>query len=234
MKTDDFASLSGIQKERNASSARVRLPRPVRERQMIEAATLVFARSGYHNTSMDQVAEQVGISKPMIYSYFDSKEGLYKACLERAGAELVEQVRASFKPGFKPEQALWEGFIAFFEFLRDHPTDWQLVRNESVKEVPALTEIIEEVHNNLRSLIGELSMIVSKETPGDPFADSDRRQAASFAMLGAAAALGNRWLDEGATSSPEEPCTQLMNFFWLGYNDLAAGKLWSSAELSGT
>jgi AcrR family transcriptional regulator len=232
MKTDEFASLSGIPKPENDSSARARLPRPVRERQMLEAATRVFAGSGYHNTSMDQVAEQVGISKPMIYSYFDSKEGLYKACLERAGAELVEKVGASFKPDFTPEQALWEGFIAFFEFLRERPTDWQLVRNEAIKEVPALTEIIEQVHNNLRALIGELSMIVSKDTPGDPFADRGRREAASFALLGAAAALGNRWLDDGATSSPEEPCTQLMNFFWLGYNDLAAGKLWNSADLA--
>lgn len=232
MKTDEFSSLTGSEKPKNESSARARLPRPVRERQMLEAATQVFARSGYHNTSMDQVAEQVGISKPMIYSYFDSKEGLYRACLERSGADLVQHVGASFQPGSTPEQALWNGFHAFFEFLRERPADWQLVRNESVKDVPALTEIIEEVHNNLRSLIAELSMVVSKETPGDPFADATRREAASIAMLGAAAALGNRWLDEGAETSPEEPCTQLMNFFWLGYNDLAAGKLWSSAELN--
>lgn len=232
MKTDEFSSLAGPEKPKNELSARARLPRPVRERQMLEAATLVFAQSGYHNTSMDQVAEQVGISKPMIYSYFDSKEGLYRACLERSGAELVQQVGASFQPDYSPEQALWSGFLAFFEFLRERPADWQLVRNESVKEVPALTEIIEAVHNNLRSLIAELSMVVSKETPGDPFADTTRREAASFAMLGAAAALGNRWLDGGTESSPEELCTQLMNFFWLGYNDLAAGKLWSSSELT--
>ena len=232
MKTDEFSSLSGIQQPQNESSARARLPRPVRERQMLEAATQVFAQSGYHNTSMDQVAEQVGISKPMIYSYFDSKEGLYRACLERSGADLVEHVGASFDPQFTPDQALWHGFLAFFDFLRERPADWQLVRNESIKDVPALTEIIEQVHNNLRALIGELSRIMSKETPGDPFADTGRREAASFAMLGAAAALGNRWLDDGAQAPAEEPCTQLMNFFWLGYNDLAAGKLWSSTELT--
>ena len=232
MKTDDFATLGGVDKAKPVPSARARLPRPVRERQMLEAATHVFAQSGYHNTSMDQVADQVGISKPMIYSYFDSKEGLYKSCLERAGAELVESVRASFRPGFGPERALWEGFIAFFEFLREHPTDWQLVRNESVKDVPGLTEIVETVHNDLRGQIGELSAIVSKDTAGDPFADRDRRSAASYALLGAASALGNRWLDEGALTSPEDPCEQLMNFFWLGYNDLAAGKLWGRAELT--
>src|SRR3954452_6988486 len=128
MKTDEFSSLAGSEKPQIESTARARLPRPVRERQMLEAATSVFAQSGYHNTSMDQVAVQVGISKPMIYSYFDSKEGLYRACLERSGAELVQHVGASFRPGFTPEQALWSGFLAFFEFLRDRPADWQLVR----------------------------------------------------------------------------------------------------------
>src|SRR5262249_4721855 len=161
-------AMADVQRPSNQASARARLPRPVRERQMLEAATTVFAESGYHNTSMDQIADQVGISKPMIYAYFDSKEGLYRGCVEPSGTKVIDAVRASFDESYPPERALWEGFLTFFGFIRENPTDWELIRNESVKDVPALTGIIEQVHANLRALIGELSRIASKETPGDP------------------------------------------------------------------
>jgi AcrR family transcriptional regulator len=236
MKTDEFASVSNVGGADTPNTARptarVRLPRRVRERQMIEAATDVFGALGYHNASMDQIAEKVGISKPMVYAYFDSKEGLYAACLARAGEDLVDRVHSSFDAGFGPDKALWEGFMAFFEFVRERPSDWKIVRQEFFYDVPAFTEIVQNVHDNLRSVIEELSAIASKETPGDPFADPERRAASAYAILGAGSALANRWLEDGAGTAPEVPCTQLMNFFWLGYSDLAAGNVWSAESLS--
>ena len=55
------------------------MPRPVRERQMLEAAERAFADRGFHAASVDAIAEASGITKPMVYAYFGSKEGLYRA-----------------------------------------------------------------------------------------------------------------------------------------------------------
>jgi AcrR family transcriptional regulator len=236
MKTDEFSSVSNVggadTPASTRPSARVRLPRRVRERQMIEAATEVFGQYGYHSASMDQIAERVGISKPMVYAYFDSKEGLYATCLTRAGEDLVEQVRTSSDPSAGPEQAMWKGFLAFFEFVRQRPSDWKIVRQEFFYVVPVFTEIVQEIHNNLRSVIEELSTTASKETPADPFADPERRAASAYAILGAASALANRWLESGSDTPPEEPCSQLMNFFWVGYSELATGNFWSGQNVS--
>ena len=55
------------------------MPRAEREQRMLDAAGRAFARDGYHAASMDEIARAAGISKPMLYNYFGSKEGLYVA-----------------------------------------------------------------------------------------------------------------------------------------------------------
>ena len=47
-----------------------RLPRAVREQQMLDAAVQVFSVNGYHETSMDAIAGKAEISKPMLYLYY--------------------------------------------------------------------------------------------------------------------------------------------------------------------
>src|SRR5436305_13269532 len=71
---------------------RRKLPRAVRERQMLEVAGRVFAARGFHEASMDEIAQGAGISKPMVYSYFGSKEGLYFAYIELAGQRLLDRM----------------------------------------------------------------------------------------------------------------------------------------------
>src|SRR5438132_10705493 len=52
---------------------RRRMPRADREEQMLAAATRIFARRGDQDASMDEIAAACGITKPMLYSYFDSR-----------------------------------------------------------------------------------------------------------------------------------------------------------------
>ncbi len=61
-----------------------RLPRAVREQQMLDAAVKVFARRGFHAASMDEIAEVAGISKPMVYAYLGTKDdSSWPACAAR-------------------------------------------------------------------------------------------------------------------------------------------------------
>ncbi|MET0196826.1 MAG: helix-turn-helix domain-containing protein, partial [Rhodococcus fascians] len=60
-----------------------RLPRAVREQQMLDAAVDVFSDNGFHETSMDAIAKKAAISKPMLYLYYGSKDELFAACINR-------------------------------------------------------------------------------------------------------------------------------------------------------
>ena len=68
------------------------MPRSVREQLILGVAGQVFADGGYERASMDRIAELAGVSKPMLYAYFGSKEGLYVAYIERTGRELVQRL----------------------------------------------------------------------------------------------------------------------------------------------
>ena len=72
-----------------------RLPRAERERQMLAAARALFAERGYGVVTMDDVAAAVGVTKPLLYTYFGNKERLYLACMEPAANDLRDAVAAA-------------------------------------------------------------------------------------------------------------------------------------------
>src|SRR5690625_5722273 len=54
-----------------------RMPRAQRRTQLLELATSVFTQKGFQATSMDDIAAAAGVTKPVLYQHFDSKETLY-------------------------------------------------------------------------------------------------------------------------------------------------------------
>src|SRR3954452_13089141 len=107
-----------------------RVPRAVRERQMLAVAERAFAERGYHAASVDAIAEAAGISKPMVYAYFGSKEGLYRACMERARERLFDALSRAADAGAEPDEQLWLGLLAFFTFVRDRHDSWAVLLGE--------------------------------------------------------------------------------------------------------
>src|SRR2546426_8290034 len=96
------------------------MSRADRERQMLDMAEEVFAEQGYHKAAMDEIAERCGVSKPMLYEYFGSKEGLMLAVVARNRAELYEVTTAAIKDADGPRDVLWRGMLAYFEFMDSH------------------------------------------------------------------------------------------------------------------
>lgn len=80
-------------------SNRGRAKSDIKNRQILEAAIRLFVGSGYHNTSMDQVAAAAGVSKQTVYSHFSNKQELFKSAVKSRrsdflGAELTLDIQA--------------------------------------------------------------------------------------------------------------------------------------------
>src|SRR3954451_13171791 len=100
-----------------------KVPRKVREREMLAVARRAFARHGFEEASMDDIAEAAGISKPMLYNYFESKGGLFYACVREEAEKLFGVVRhAAAATDLPPDERLWRGFVAFFAGSRTTAT----------------------------------------------------------------------------------------------------------------
>src|SRR5881398_2656791 len=108
-----------------ASAPRPRLPRAEREARMLDAALEVFTERGFDAASMDEIAAASGITKPMLYSYFGSKEGLYLACIERAARPMIEALRAAVVAQDDPARRLWAGARAYLGWVDDHREIWE-------------------------------------------------------------------------------------------------------------
>src|SRR5436305_1062683 len=120
-----------------------RLARADREHLMLRAAGEAFAAHGFHGSSMDQIAHAAGVSKPMLYRYFGSKEDLYAAYLRLAGNELVDRVRALDTRGQSPLARLHAGLEAFLTYVDEHRVGWTVLHGETT--APADAQIAREV-----------------------------------------------------------------------------------------
>jgi AcrR family transcriptional regulator len=123
------------------SAPRRRVGRAERERQILDAAVAVFTQRGFQGASMDAVAERVGVTKPVLYAHFGSKDGLLLACISRARAELLEVTTAAAAGARGPEEMLRQGIKAFFDYLDAQGPSWMLLYTESTLAVEALEGI---------------------------------------------------------------------------------------------
>jgi AcrR family transcriptional regulator len=114
-----------------------RVPRAVRERQLVELGEELFAERGFAKASMDELARRAGVTKPVIYELFGSKEGLFEACLEglalRLAESIAEAARGADQSGAAapsvpdPEARLRAGGLAFLRFAADNRVAYELL-----------------------------------------------------------------------------------------------------------
>ena len=198
-----------------ASSAarphRRKVPRPIREQQILDAAVACFARNGYHAASMDEIAERAGITKPLVYNYFGSKEGLYLATVERSGGELLQRVLiAAAAPD--TETQLERGMLAFFQFVREHSEGWQVLYREGVTGAPGADEALAQLRNRITTLIAQQITHADDAVNDRVRADPD---ASAHLIVGAAEALAN-WSTAHPDRTAEQLTAQFVALVWPG------------------
>ena len=104
---------------------------PERRRPLVlDAALKLFVQHGYDGTSMEAIAQAAGVTKPVVYACYPSKEELFAALLEREEERVLGQIAsvvpAAPAPG-NPEAMLAEGFTAFFRAVAESPDTYRVI-----------------------------------------------------------------------------------------------------------
>lgn len=169
--------------------------------QTLQAAHLLFAQRGYAAVTMDEIAAAVGVTKPLLYTYFGNKERLYTACMERDGETLSTTIGDAVGATESPAEALGAGVRAFFSFLDTDRDAWAVLFDETL---PQSGELAERVAS-YRALIAELvSAAMMRQLPAERRAAARVEvEALSTALLGAAEALARWWLRTESLSAEE-------------------------------
>jgi AcrR family transcriptional regulator len=202
-----------------------RLPREVRERQILDAAVLVFSEQGYHSASMDEISDVAGVSKPMIYAYLGSKEDLFAACIHREANRLLEAIASGVQTELRPDMQLWHGLAAFFEYVGEHRESWRVIHRQSISQGGPFSEELLTMRRQAISLVDTLLVRVATKEG----LDDNATESLAAALVGAAESLADWWLD-----NPEVPsrvvASRLMNLAWMGFGGLVGGESWHPAE----
>lgn len=131
------------------------VPRAERERQILAVASVAFGTHGFVGTNVADVARAAGISKPLVYAYFGSKEGLYAACLDRAGELLgdeIERVARGDVVGLERGVRTLEGM---FGVLEDQRHVWRLLHDRSAPSTAEVATVVAAHTDRIHALAHE-------------------------------------------------------------------------------
>jgi AcrR family transcriptional regulator len=192
----------------------MRLPADERRQQLLEVACDLFARSGFHDTSMDDIAEGAGVTKPVLYQHFPSKKALYGELLEDTGRRLLDHLARATSAATSGRERVEAGFRAYFQFAVGDRSSFRLLFGASIRSDPDFARTVDEVLRAAADTISELIAI--------PASDEQRRVLAS-ALVGMAEAVGRRALTQQEVDG-DELARWIAEFAWFGLRGVRAGE----------
>ena len=121
-------------------------PRPTRIQRekteaILEAALGVFATHGFRGTTLDQIAEAAGISKPNLLYWFASKEAIHRTLLERQLDAWLEPLRR-LDPAGDPVAEIAAYIRRKLEMARDFPRESRLFAGEILQGAPHIADVL--------------------------------------------------------------------------------------------
>lgn len=118
------------------------VPRIVREQQIVEAGVAEFSAAGYAAGSIPRIARASGISKPLVYQYFGSKDGLYLACLHDVVGGLLARLVDAEADVDDTVASRIHPLRAIFTALEPRREAWRLLFDPSAPTAGPISEAI--------------------------------------------------------------------------------------------
>lgn len=194
-------------------------------REVIErAATEVFAERGYHDASMDEIAQRSGVSVPVVYDHFESKQDLHRRLLERHFAELRGVWRDHVLRDDPPEQRMPQALDAWFAYVQTHPYAWRMLFRDTSGD-PDVQAIHSEVAAQSRAA---LLPLLAREPGAENLAGSADQEALDMVWEILRAVLQGLalWWYEHQHIPREQVVATAMNALWIGFERARRGETW--------
>src|SRR5689334_3020032 len=132
------------------------MPADQRRQQLFEVARERFAHQGFHATSMDEVAEAAGVTKPVLYQHFPSKRALYGEVLGDVEARLLTHVRRATDEAHTGRERVEAGFTAYFRFVTENDAGFRVLFGAPVRNDPEFSRFVQHTIEQIAELIAGL------------------------------------------------------------------------------
>lgn len=203
------------QAEPAKQSKRVRLTGEQRERQLLDVAEKLFTERGYEAVSIEDIARAAGVSRPIVYHHYGSREGVFLACVARARREfersLLDRVSAA---GEDLTEVFRAGGEAYFDLIEDDPQRFVLLFTASSS---LHAELSDQLGTLRADTIRTIATVIRQK---DPSVESEVALAIAYSASGIGEQLGRWWLDE-----PSIPKRKLLSYYTGALNGAMKGIL---------
>jgi AcrR family transcriptional regulator len=164
-----------------------RLTAEQRREQLVSVALELFARRGYRATTMDDIAEAAGVTKPLVYQHFSSKRALYLELVTSIAHELLIAVRTSVVQADGPRQQVEMGFAAYFRMVISREAEFRLLYGRDHADDKELGRALRTVEDAIAEAIEPLI---------DAGLDDDHRQLLAYAVVGMAEGASRQFMEQ--------------------------------------
>ena len=185
-----------------------------RREQLIAVSRSLFASRGYEGTSVEEIAAQAQVSKPVVYEHFGGKEGLYAVVVDREVRTLLDGIRSSLTSG-RQRELIEQAAMALLDYIESNTDGFRiLARDSSVGSTSGSFATI------LGDIASQVEGILSDEFKRRGL---DPRTAPMYAqmLVGMVALTGQWWLGERRPKKTEV-AAHLVNLAWNGLSGLEA------------
>ncbi len=191
---------------------RVRMTGQERRRQLLDVGRVLFAERGYEATSIEEIATRAGVSKPVVYEHFGSKEGLYGLVVDREMQLLLDRF-TSVLSGGHPRELLEQAAFALLDYIEDETDGFRILIRDSpvVSTTGSFSSLIGQVASQVEHILDQEFKARGYETT--------LAGLYSQALVGMVALTGQWWL-EVRRPDKAEVAAHLVNLAWNGLSHL--------------
>jgi AcrR family transcriptional regulator len=189
-----------------------RVPRALREQQLLDIAEELFLAHGYEATSIEDICRLADVSRPVVYDLFGNKAAIYLACVRRARAGLEEAIAAAAATSTDVREQFDRGADAYFKVLEHDPRRWELLFGKT----GSLGELGDALATERFRTVETIAAVLRAAAPG---ADPDTLDAYANLISGAGEQLGRWWL-RNRHISRQTVVQRHADFAWNGFGAL--------------
>ena len=200
------------------ASAR-RLTAEQRRQQLYAVALELFAQRGYRATTMDDIAEAAGVTKPLLYQHFSSKRALYLELVDSIARDLLSAVREAVMRADGPRQQVELGFAAYFHLVVSREAEFRLLYGRDHADDMELGRALRAVEDAIAEAIDPLI---------DAGLEPDHRRLLAYGIVGMAEGTSRRFIaqrPEGDAAVDEEAqrlARRMADLAWAGLRSVHA------------
>ena len=184
-----------------------RLSAPARREQILDVALQVFAGAGFHGASMNDIAEAVGVTKPVLYQHFDSKRDLYQALIDEVGNRLLGNIAKAAAEATDGKSQTELGFRAYFRWVAEDHDAFTLLYEAASGRDRDFSRALRRVTNGMVQAIAPL---IAADI------DDEHRLTLAHALVGLAEGASRRLVERGEDFDPDVIARQISDLAWAG------------------